>query len=202
MDIDIEEHIKHWASLCKDTNTGNRVPRSWNTIIGDPNGWKTLFNDSVVDAIQESNKTTLVEMALPLKEFRKRVDRLRFQLIENWCLCKFCQLYSQDNDNFGHWISEFNACAKNIRDFEIKGRIDKKKTISSMFIDDYDYDKRRKILVIIREKFDAENIMDVDIRTAVATSFAESVNSLIDFLSYTDKSISEYVLETFGFEKY
>ena len=83
--------------------------------------WERIVNESVASTLKRIGASIVNEMILPLKTFRRRVDGLRFQLIENWCLLKYCQLYSQNNVNIDHWGSEFLACAKNIRDFEIKG---------------------------------------------------------------------------------
>ena len=140
------------------------------------------------------------EMALPLKAFRQRIDGLRFQLIENWCLLKYCQLYDKNNANFAHWGSEFLACAKNVRDFEIKGGIGKQRTLRSMFVDDYDYNQARKILVIIQDKFDIEGMTDDDQRTSVATAFAASIQDLIVFLADTSITNVKYMKETFDMD--
>lgn len=63
------------------------------------------------------------------------------------------------------------------------------------------YDQPRKILTIIREKFDEEKINDTKIRTMVSTDFSESIIALIDFLVDTDISISEYVKTNFSFQR-
>lgn len=59
------------------------------------------------------------EKMFSVEEFKGRVDGLRFQLIENWCLCKYCQLYDSANENYGHWVAEFCACANYLRRFEV-----------------------------------------------------------------------------------
>ena len=121
--------------------------------------WERIVNESVASTLKRIGASIVNEMALPLKTFRQRVDGLRFQLIENWCLLKYCQLYSQNNVNIDHWGSEFLSYAKNIRDFEIKGGINKQKTINKMFISDYDYNQSRKILEGNREKGRGEGLM-------------------------------------------
>lgn len=34
------------------------------------------------------------EMALSIKDYIQKIDGLRFQLVENWCFCKWCQLFN------------------------------------------------------------------------------------------------------------
>ncbi len=182
----MQNQINYWASLCESEDT-----KSW---------LKDAINEPVSETIKRISGDMITEMALPLKEFRKRVDGLRFQLIENWCLCKYCQLYDPSNVNRRHWAVEFRACMQNIRDFEIKGKADKKKTIYGMFIDDYDYNQERKILEIIRDKFDVENINDMSKRNKIVTSFVNSIDKLMDTMSSTQISIAEYILTTFQYQ--
>lgn len=158
---------------------------------------KKAFSVSVAEVISQLDGKLIAEMALPLKEFKRRVDGLRFQLIENWCLCKWCQMFDPENDNAAHWRTEFRAAASNIRDFKIKGKSDKLKTIAKMFIADYDYNQPSKILEIIRDKFDAECIDSSSQRNKVAVQFASSVHSLINILSDNKFSIVEYIKVTF-----
>lgn len=191
MDMITKEQIDHWASLCENENA-----KGWH-----PKNWKEIMDKPVAETIRQLEGDMITEMALPLKEFKRRVDGLRFQLIENWCLCEYCHLYDQSNDNFGHWVSEFNACARNLQDFEIKGGINKRKTIAKMLIDDYDYNQERKILFIIREKFNAENLRDMSRRNEIATKFVNSLNGLIDVLSDTQTSIDDYVQATFQYQR-
>ena len=164
--------------------------------------WREIVNVPAKDVIKRvcGGNNIVTEMALPLKVFRERVEGLMFQLIENWCLCKYCQLYSTDNQNFGHWLDELKSYTNRLRNFEIKGRIEKRTTLVNMFIRDYDYDEARKILVIIRDKFDVEKIMDMSQRQAIANAFASSIQELIDFLCDTSISNASYMKATFGVE--
>lgn len=169
--------------------------------MGTPEGWKEIFNRPVAETIRQLGGGLSTEIPLPLNEFKRHVDGVRFQLIENWCLCKYCQLYDPTNESLGYWVSEFSACAKYLQDSCIKGEIDKRKTISTMFIDDYDYNQERKILVIIREKFDAEDMKDMSKRNAIAASFVTSIGDLIDLLAYTQTSIPDYIQATFQYQR-
>ena len=161
--------------------------------------WREIVNEPAKSVIKQVCCGDIVtEMALPLKVFRERVEGLMFQMIENWCLCKYCQLYSPDNQNFGHWLGELKSYTNRLRNFEIKGRVEKRTTLVNMFIRDYDYDEARKICVIIRDKFDVETIMDVSQRQAVANAFASSIQELIDFLCDTSILNASCMNATFG----
>ena len=88
-----ENLFNHWAALCENENAQTRIPRSWNEVMGTPEGWKEIFNRPVAEAIRQLGGGLATEIPLPLNEFKRHVDGVRFQLIENWCLCKYCQLY-------------------------------------------------------------------------------------------------------------
>lgn len=122
-------------------------------------------------------------MAIPLKDYKNRVDGLRFQLVENWCLCKYCSLFDQDNPNFNHWKIELHTVIKNLKMVDIKNNIDKHKTITKMLINDYDYNDYLMILRIIDDKFDDEHIDDRIKKERVSIEFSKNINELIDVIS-------------------
>ena len=57
-----------------------------------------------------STDLLITEMALPLKAYKVSVDGLCFQLVGNWCLCKWCRLFNPECENFTHWIIELKTC--------------------------------------------------------------------------------------------
>ena len=180
------EQINDLASLHKSENAQVWLPQSWKEIVNKP-VWAT---------IRQLDHGATSEKMVSVEEFKRRVDGLRFQLIENWCLCKYCQLYDSANENYGHWVAEFCACANYLRSFEVKGRPGKRRTVWKMFVDDYDYNQERKILGIIRDKFGVENILDMSKRNEVATTFVKSINGLIDVLTDVRISVADYVQTT------
>ena len=136
-------------------------------------------------------------MAIPLKDYKNRVDGLRFQLVENWCLCKYCSLFDQDNPNFNHWKIELRTVIKNLKMVDIKNNIDKHKTITRMLINDYDYNDYLMILRIIDDKFDDEHIDDRIKKERVSIEFSKNVNELIDVISNDAFKINDYMNKTF-----
>lgn len=156
---------------------------------------KKIINETVNDVL---NRIGMInEMAIPLKDYKNKVDGLRFQLVENWCLCKYCQLYNPESENFAHWIVELRACINNLKLVDIKNGIDKRRTLTRMLIDDYDYDETNMIVRIINDKFDLENINNNAQRARVASAFADSIQSLIDAISVDAISTNSYIQTTF-----
>lgn len=156
---------------------------------------KEIINETVNDVL---NRIGMInEMAVSLKTYRARVDGLRFQLVENWCLCKWCQLFDSDCENFAHWITELKACIDNLKFLDIKNGIDKRRTLTRMLVADYDYNNANMIERIIRGKFVRENITDNIQKVRVCTEFADGINGLIDAISLEAIDSDEYIQNTF-----
>lgn len=156
---------------------------------------KNIINETVNDVLNRIG--VMNEMAVPLKIYRARVDGLRFQLVENWCLCKYCQLFNPECENFAHWLKELKACINNLKFLDIKNGIDKRRTLTLMLIDDYDYDKTNMIVRIINDKFDSENINNNTQRARVASAFADGIQNLIEVISVDTISTNSYIQTTF-----
>ena len=156
---------------------------------------KEIINESVNDVL---NRIGMInEMAVPLKTYRARVDGLRFQLVENWCLCKWCQLFNPECENFAHWITELKACIDNLKFLDIKNGIDKRRTLIKMLVRDYDYDNANMIERIIRGKFVRENLTDNVQKAQACTAFADNIFGLIDAISMESIDSDEYIQNTF-----
>lgn len=156
-----------------------------------------LIDETVQDVIDRLGLVT--EMAVPLKTYKARVDGLRFQLVENWCLCKHCQLYNQECATFPHWIKELKACINNLKFLDIKRNIDKGKTLYSMLVSDYDYNSPEMIERIVRGKLNRERIADKKERERVCSEFAVGIYDLIGAISDNEVDTDEYLSETFGY---
>lgn len=155
-----------------------------------------IIRETVEDTL---NRIGLIsEMAVPLKVYKTRVDGLRFQLVENWCLCKWCQLFNPECRTFSHWIAELKACIDNLKFLDIKNGIDKRQTLVRMLVRDYDYDNVNMIERIVRGKFLRENIKDANQKATVCIEFTENVMDLIDAISIDAIDSVEYIQKTFN----
>lgn len=156
---------------------------------------RNIVNETVEDVL---NRIGMVnEMAVRLKDYKQRVDGLRFRMVENWCLSKWCQLFNPECENFQHWINELKACMDNLKYLDIKNGIDKRKTLIKMLVKDYDYDNVNMIERIIRGKFAKENITDINQKITVCKEFADNITNLIDAISIDSIEIENYLEQTF-----
>lgn len=131
-------------------------------------------------------------MAVSLKAYKSRIDEFRFQLVENWCLCKYCQLFNQDCENFDYWIKDLKNCIDNLKFLDIKNSIDKRKILTQMLINDYDYDSADMIERIIRGECGKNQ------KIRICKEFADNINSLIDAISSNEIDSGKYILKTFN----
>ncbi len=78
--------------------------------------------------------------------------------------------------------------------------IDKRRTLTRMLVNDYDYNNANMIERIVRGKFVRENISDSNQRVRVCTEFADHINGLIDAISMDAIDSDEYIQNTFNNE--
>jgi len=143
---------------------------------------------------------TLHEMSIPLKDFRELVGDLRFQLVQNWCLCKYCQLFDSGNLNFSHWETELKSYIMRLKGVSIKNNIDKKRSLEHILGDYYDFNDVEMVKCLIVDKFEDEHVTDERHINAVATTFVNDISELIDILSDKSTHINDYLTHTFHSE--
>ena len=156
-----------------------------------------LTEEELKEVVRDATQQVLSEMAEPLKKYIKRIESIRFQLAENWCLCKYCQLYSQNNPNFAHWITELRPCIQYLKFVDINNGIDKKRTLQRVLVGQYDFNSANMIKRIIEDKFADENINDATIISTVSNELANSINGLIEVISNNNITINAYIQATF-----
>ena len=156
-----------------------------------------LTEEELKEVVRDATQQVLSEMAEPLKKYIKRIESIRFQLAENWCLCKYCQLYSQNNPNFAHWITELRPCIQYLKFVDINNGIDKKRTLQRVLVGQYDFNSANMIKRIIEDKFADENINDATIILTVSNELANSINGLIEVISNNNITINAYIQATF-----
>ena len=156
-----------------------------------------LTEEELKEVVRDATQRVLSEMAEPLKKYVKRIESIRFQLAENWCLCKYCQLYSKDNPNFAHWITELRPCIQYLKFVDINNGIDKKRTLQRILVGQYDFNSADMIKRIVEDKFSDENINDPTIISTVSNELAKSIDGLIEAISNNNITINSYVQTTF-----
>ena len=92
------------------------------------------------------------------------------------------------------------ACIDNLKFLDIKNGIDKRRTLTRMLVNDYDYNNANMIERIVRGKFVRENISDNNQKVRVCTDFSDNISGLIDAISMDAIDSDEYIQNTFNNE--
>lgn len=94
-----------------------------------------LTEEELREVVRTATQQVLNETAVPIKTYKARVDNPRLQLVENWCLCRYCQLFNPNSEYFNHWIEKIRAHVNNIKSLNVK-KGDKLKILTQMLIVD------------------------------------------------------------------
>lgn len=172
----------------KQRNKMKSYRRKDNSVKNAEKFWNSVLN----------RKTSMLsEMAIPLKMFIRDIEGLKFQIVQNWCLCKWCQLFDPMNDNFNHWKEELSSYMLQLQNTKIKNGISKKKHLNKYFIDYYEFNDKDVVIGAIRDKFYKENIIDQKQINVVAIKFTQNIEQLINVISDSSKIIMTYIHEMF-----
>ena len=161
----------------------------------DKNKWKEIYSVPSDKVLSEGIE--IFEMATPLKKYINRVENLRIQIVENWCLCKYCQMFDPSNCNFNHWKGELHGYLKDLSGFKLKNGIDKKKHVIKLLIDEHEFNDPSWIKNLISEKFEIEGIFDDDVLNSVSVEFSSGILDLIDAICDSTIRPIHYIEEEF-----
>lgn len=153
--------------------------------------WKPLS----ITAEEALNRVGLVnEMSYSLKEYQDRVEALRIQIVENWCLCKYCHVFDPENLNFQHWMTELMTYIERLKRAKIVKGMSKKKSLERVWVKMCDLNDKEMILDIIKSKFKREHFTDISKITTIAGEFSSGgVHRLIDCISNREIEVDGYM---------
>ena len=141
---------------------------------------------------------SITEMAIKLGEFRSKSEGIINQIIENWCLVKWCDMNVSNPISKrlrNHWASELIGHMKSIVNTSLKsGRKDK--ALKNLMIDTMELDDNISISNIIRKKFNEEGLSKYV--NNMSFEFAEHINEIIKILLGTKEDVEEYVKGEIG----
>jgi hypothetical protein len=98
-------------------------------------------------------------MALPRKTYKERIRGLSCQLLENWCLVRYCSLIGQEVYK-KHWADELRGHMLSMSRLSIKGNDSvetRQKVFEEVWADD-DYDNPQLLTMVVANKFISEGI--------------------------------------------
>lgn len=157
-----------------------------------------IITRAISEALRIQKSELLTEMAVNRKDYKSRIEGISSQIIENWCLVRYCSLVGQERYKI-HWSKELfthmSAAAKltlSGKDSDIK-RI---KALQEVWIEN-DYDSAKGIDFAISLKFEKEHIqMSPSKYTVLINECANAAQSIIEVIATRDNSkIRDYILQ-------
>lgn len=147
---------------------------------------------------EELQKYVITEMAMSLKDYKNRVESLMQQILENWCLVRYCTLTNDKQEMKNHWKMELRAHINNIASIKLKNGNSptaKQNALYSLWnMYDWDTDEScisRRLYV----KFEEEEISTNNtIFAQIVTDFKNETKNIIKILtSNSNLDVMEYV---------
>lgn len=138
-------------------------------------------------------------MGIALKEYNMRVDKLRLHFVENWCLCKYCELYDSGNPYFEYWAEALLYAMSDIKSLNVNDG-HKLEIINQMLIVEYDFDDSNTIYRIVVDRFNQEGISGSAKICNVCRAFASSATVFVNALGDDSIIAYKYIRDTFSLQ--
>lgn len=96
----------------------------------------------------------LNEMALPLKNYKDKVDSLIPQILENWCLAHYCSIIGKTEYQI-HWSDELRSNLLTASRFSIKGNdsVETRMKVLQELWSENDYNQAQFLNMTVVNKF-------------------------------------------------
>ena len=153
----------------------------------------TTIKEYILEKLQN---TLIFDMAYSRKELKNSFDCILDQIIENWCLVKYCSLYDSSNINRNHWTNELTTHMYNILKRQLKngGEDAKLQLLKSVAYDQKEYTTAIAIKKCIRLKFKKENIQ---IPIKVCSACIEDLETILNLISKRDTEENYENIDTY-----
>lgn len=145
--------------------------------------------------------TKVVSMSMQKKELEDKLDEQHENIIIWWCLCDYFSKHEDPNTLLNHEKTKLIPLMEKIRNYTVKNMDTvkiKRNALTYFLKEKYDYlEKPSNLKPIICGKFYEEKI-DEKYLDEVINNFIDGIDDLIEVLSNTKISISNYVKKYFG----
>lgn len=133
--------------------------------------------------IEQLSKTPIFEMALDRADYLRLVINTSGQIVENWCLIRYCTLYDKNNANKTHWKTELDAACYKL--FKTHTKHDKKRLLETGFIKELELNDENTLQKYTVRKFKIEQIPNTTL-PVIYKDFINALPHLIYLISGND----------------
>ena len=137
------------------------------------------LTEVLLDAL---TSTKIFEMAYSRDQFIKNASYRATQIVQNWCLIKYCNLYDEENYNRLHWSKELLSHLEDLRIQKLKGGINKLRTTRYALIDCAELNDAQMIKDVLENKWKDENL-PWDIVDTLANAFVNDLNKICELIA-------------------
>ena len=148
------------------------------------------LQEFILEAI---SNTWLFEMAYSREKYIDRLMGLDNQIVENWCLIKYCNMFDEEHWDRLHWSKELLAHMANANECKLKKGLNKLNTTNYVFITLNELNNVDTVDLWLERKWDTEQLPD-DKRKIVAAEFVKALPKICQLIagnSYND--IKKYI---------
>ena len=140
--------------------------------------------------------TRLFEMAYNRSKYQDDLDALTDQLVQNWCLVRYCSVFDNKNRNASHWKQELYAHISNLQRKTLK--VDKRRATEEVLLKWRELTNMDLVIRAIDDKWYKERLdIDADYTNIITADFVEyGIYELIDMISakeLTRADINDYI---------
>ena len=121
-------------------------------------------------------------MAYDRKSYTDKLFHLRYQLVENWCLIKYCNLYDEENYNRLHWCRELLSHMSNLQKMDLKKRVDKYRATIQELIEKAELDDEDVVYQYCLQKWDEEGLPKKYLKT-ISKELANNIEYICELIS-------------------
>lgn len=156
---------------------------------------KSIIAECVSQIINE--RLELSEMSIPRKEYKERIENLSQQLLENWCLVRWCRNVNLKTHPLrNHWAKELRTHFVAMANLNMKnGDYPKRLKLVREIWKERDFDNADTVRLIVSGKFDDEQInRNSEVFQKTTEECAHAANDITMLIALRDYNrISQYI---------
>lgn len=163
---------------------------------------KEYLKEKLIDCISD---TYIVEMAINRSKYQDKLSLYKRQIIENWCLMRYCTLTNSKLELRAHWGTELKSYLNDLFYIDLKddkSRYVKYKATRQQYIEYDELDVNVDYIYnLIKDKFRKEGLSDKTIIYQAASDFTEHISTICDLISVKPTGDNYKKLENYIFNE-
>ena len=145
----------------------------------------------LIDYILEHiSATTIFEMAYDRRRYCDTVLFFCTEIIQNWCLVRYCSLFDKENYNKTHWSKELTSYLEKLQNMKLKSG-NKLRATKQEFINNAELNDEKIIFRKCKSKWLDENL-PLDKLETISKEFSKEVNNICDHICDTKFDMRDY----------